>query len=403
MLAAGMVMNWAAILFPRDPVNEAAFVKGLYLIVEDALRGIERVHAGPTVSIAFFILAAVLLLSSGPTRTAVAWLGAAFLAMLPPLHFLLYRDSLVFWNSIFDRGFSGVVMQCGLAALLVVAYCYRPFWSRIVSPEASILVGGLMLGQLSWQALATKSWIEGTAAVRQVLATRTGPQFCPSISNEYSKSLTVGLDRMLCNWWVTPLSIALAPMGHVKSIVLSSDSFRPFDPLRAKSLPSMRYAPVNYDEYSRSLAAVTTLTAGDTVVFTTKGNGWLLTEGGFSHPEPWATWSQGRSAAMSFCVKGRTGEDRGMRLRFKVTAFVPDARPRLIVTVSAADRQVGEWVFNKGDAIVERLVNVPSEATDNGCTSLRFTMSDVASPASLGLSGDPRTLGLALVEMTVEP
>lgn len=401
-LATGIVMNWAAILFPRDPANKSAFGKGISLLLHDALRGIGHLHAGPAVSIAFFFIATAVMLMAGRIRKTAAGLGAGCLATFPSLHFLKYHDSLVFSNSITDRGI-GVVVQCGLVALLILAYRHRQFRSRVASAEVAILLGGLVLGQLSWHALATKSWIEATAAVRQVLATRAGPQFCPSISDEYSKSLTVGLDRILCNWWITPLSIVLAPAGQVKSIMLSPDSFRPFDPLAVKSLPSMRFVPVNYDEYLRSLATVKTLARGETVAFTTRGQGWLLTTTGFSHPESWGTWSEGKLAAMSFCIKDGVAGKQDIHLRFKVAAFVPEARPRLVVAIAAKEKQLGEWVFGKGDAIVDRFVNVPPDLSERGCTNLVFTMSDVTSPASLGISGDPRMLGLALVEMKVEP
>ena len=52
-------------------------------------------------------------------------------------------------------------------------------------------------------------------------------------------------------------------------------------------------------------------------------------------------------------------------------------------------------------AVNERDLEVPSAPFKNGCVTLEFRMSDVALPASLGLSADPRQLGIALIELKV--
>jgi len=429
LLIAGTVVNWVAILFPRDPLNKDAFLGGLSRLLKDTLEGFATIHAGPVVSITFFLVAAAVLVTGGRTRSLIATLGAVCLASLPFVHFLIYRDFLYFRNSITDRGFSGLAVQFGLALLFLAAYRCRPFRKRIDTPWIAVLVGGLVVGQLSWHALATKAWIEASAALRQVLNTRTGPQFCPTLSREYAAALTVGLDRILCDWWVTPLSVLLAPDGQVRSLVLSADAFRPFDPLSPGVLPSMPFAPVNYDAYLKALAdlngprrqgAIATTAAagyadyvkslpdasalkrGEMIGFTMSANGSVLIKSGFAPPESWGTWTNAERAVLSVCFRDGTGRSDGERLRFRVKPFVSDARPRLVVGIEAGGRRIDEWVFDNGEGFVDRIVRLPPEAVEGRCATLNFVMPGVVSPASLGISADPRKLGFALVEMRVE-
>lgn len=403
-LAAGIAVNWAAILFPRDPVNKASFVGGLYLNLHDAMQGMGNVHIGPAISITFLVLATiVMVLEPGSSvRRISAWAGAALLATLPVLHFWRFHDSLVFWNSITDRGFSGLLMQFGLAVLLISANLISQLRNRLLSTEIGILVVGLIFGQLSWQALITKSWIEATAAIKHVLATQEGPRFCPLINNEYANSLGIRLDHILCNWWITPLSIVLSPSGQVRSLLISSESFQPFDPLRVDSLPRMKSSSVNYAGYIQTLATATTIAPGSTLDFTINGLGWLHTTSGFSNPEPWGTWTVGPMATMSLCIRTDTSFKNKVRMRYKVGAFVPEARPSLLVTISIDNKEISTWSFSKNEGISERLLDLPLDSFQNNCAKLVFSMSDVASPASLGMSGDPRNLGVSFIQMKAE-
>ena len=127
-----------------------------------------------------------------------------------------------------------------------------------------------------------------------------------------------------------------------------------------------------------------------------------MTRNGLSRPEDWGTWTDGRTASLELCVaqKARDGH-HAVRLRFKLGAFVPPTRPRLDVQVFADSGKVGDWSFANPETFTERDLEVPSALFKNGCVTLEFRMSDVASPASLGLSGDPRQLGIALIELKV--
>jgi hypothetical protein len=293
-------------------------------------------------------------------------------------------------------------MQIALVVLFFAALRFRPALERQHAASALLLVVGLLLGQLSWQFLATKSWADTTSLVRHALATRTGPLNCPRVSEEYGKAASPSVDRVLCGWWATPLSIILAPDRKVRALLISPESFRPFDALDANALPTMRFAPVDYGPYVQQLSPTQALVRADTIGFTRKGDGWLMTRNGFSHPEDWGTWTVGRTASLEFCGAQKSMDGRNeVRLRFKLGAFVPPARPRLDVQLFAGGGKVGDWSFANPETIAERDLVVPSDLFKNGCVTLEFRMSDVASPASLGLYKDTRQLGIVLIELKV--
>ena len=141
---------------------------------------------------------------------------------------------------------------------------------------------------------------------------------------------------------------------------------------------------------------------GDRIEFTRKGDGWLATRSGFSYPEDWGTWAVARAASLELCVDPKAANDRhDVHLKFKVRPYVPPARPDLAVVVLADGRKVADWSFAQPEVVAQRDLDVPAALFRDGCARMELRISDLASPASLGLGADPRPLGIALIEIAV--
>ncbi|MEA3274312.1 MAG: hypothetical protein U9Q81_03270 [Pseudomonadota bacterium] len=126
----------------------------------------------------------------------------------------------------------------------------------------------------------------------------------------------------------------------------------------------------------------------------------LLTEG-WNGIESWGAWSTG-SATISVGLPQECREtmDCRLRLSFHLLNATPLTPKTLLIGVEGSPE--AEWVINSGEPL-ERLVPLPREQLrgDTGEVRIRVRVVDAASPASLGLSGDARTLGLGLHELEV--
>ncbi len=129
--------------------------------------------------------------------------------------------------------------------LLPVPSTARPMLAMIVALTA--------VSQITWQVAATAKWDQFVDDFRQVLATDRG--FVP-----YDTAFGSGttnppsvLSLLVTDWTLPSLSIALAPQGHVSSIVGNPGPilWQPFDPADPAALP--RIAGVDYTAYLDAL------------------------------------------------------------------------------------------------------------------------------------------------------
>lgn len=123
---------------------------------------------------------------------------------------------------------------------------------------------------------------------------------------------------------------------------------------------------------------------------------------GWSGQEEQGRWSVAREAYLSFSLCRVPATD--LQVDARAEGFVVKGHPAEEVEVLANDIPVARWEFgglHGGGA--SRFV-IPRAAMKVG-TSLRLTfkIGDPQSPAELGLSADPRTLGLFLRSLTIGP
>lgn len=121
---------------------------------------------------------------------------------------------------------------------------------------------------------------------------------------------------------------------------------------------------------------------------------------GFSYPEDWGSWTDGSPAIALF----RVGESCALHAEFVLDPFVPDKDRAISVAVTVNGLLLDHWSFHGPDSLGprQRLLRIPREIIgDDGAIWLVFNIKNSRSPGQLGLSDDPRALGVALHEVTL--
>jgi len=402
--ALAIALNWWAILVPRDPVNKASFVAAGLKLLQDTMSGIAYIHVSVLASVLAIVIVSILMLRQGSLgvvdRTVVV-LAAAILTLGPLLHFLRYSKSTDLSNSIGDRSVGGFMLQIVVIAMYLCAkkFFSQQLYTRIAS--VALTVSALAIGQIAWQVAATNSWSNATSVAVNSLRSSVGIAPCNENTLRGGAWYQIPPASVLCHWWVMPLSIVLAPDRNVVAMLTSTESFKPFDPLDASALPGMRFAPVDYSRYNSAVDAQKTIQLNQSVSFSAGSNGNLLIRSGFSVPEKWATWTDGRSAKLGFCLKEPLDET-GLQVRFTLNPFVSVIRPSLDVFVKANGHAETTWHFSQENPPISRAVQIPQDHfSSGGCVDLQFEFSDARPASRMGAAGDPRELGIALIDMLV--
>ena len=92
---------------------------------------------------------------------------------------------------------------------------------------------------------------------------------------------------------------------------------------------------------------------------------------------------------------------RDIRVELSLHAFVSSLHPRQRVEVLANGTPVERQTLQQAEVPAFNLV-IPGDAIgDDGVVRLEFDCPDAVSPASLGLSADPRVLSIGIVRLRV--
>jgi FkbM family methyltransferase len=141
---------------------------------------------------------------------------------------------------------------------------------------------------------------------------------------------------------------------------------------------------------------------GWVISFARAGNAEKYKSGWWSAAEDWGAWSIGDAAHLVLPLPGIPGDD--LILSGVVKAFVNAKNPRQEVEVLVNGRHVDRWVFLDG-SLQHVEVRIPAPFLKDYAIKplllVTFEIKNPVSPAALGLSGDKRTLGLGVQELTV--
>jgi hypothetical protein len=141
---------------------------------------------------------------------------------------------------------------------------------------------------------------------------------------------------------------------------------------------------------------------GETIVFSQGSGAERLLGEGWSALEPTGVWTDGEKASLVLKLAGAPPGD--VELVLAVDPFVTPDHPELKVEISSQGEQLGARVFHYRRTVFRpgkaqrplRAVLPASVRDETGRAVLELRLHDPASPLDLGLSDDPRRLGLHL-------
>lgn len=134
-------------------------------------------------------------------------------------------------------------------------------------------------------------------------------------------------------------------------------------------------------------------TIGTRIDFSSVGKASKYLRSGWSVAEPWGRWTEGRSADVNIQPDAGTAA----YLEIDAQAFVSAEGPPQVVQVMVNGRPLARLVFTAQDAIQSSRIPIPQGTTeDGGMITIRFENETPRSPAEVGLSADPRELGIGV-------
>lgn len=127
----------------------------------------------------------------------------------------------------------------------------------------------------------------------------------------------------------------------------------------------------------------------------TEGDGAFVLDTGWSIREPWGVWSDGDRASLRIPCEDTAVPNKTQRVMLRLSGFsVPD-RPATGVSIKIGEREV--WLGDISSSPKDVEFALPDGACSLGFARIIMDVKNPVSPRSLGLSADPRNLGVGLV------
>ena len=255
--------------------------------------------------------------------------------------------------------------------------------------------------QCAWMTIATYQWANMTMVLRSELRTHKGA--IPFESSELAQWQVDGQPlRPLTSAWAMPaLSILYSPNRVVKSMIVPPpDSMLAFNPYSAEGLPKLQRFGFDFHPYLAALPPVRPYPLDEWIILNDQADTAMQRGRGWWDPEPWGTWSKSE-ADLTVNLPGPVDSD--LLLQAVGGGHVNEKNPDVHVQVLVNNVPAGEWDFHyqRGAAGYESRELVFSRDALNRQQPpvFRFVVSGAHSPLELGVGGDPRILGFALVRL----
>jgi hypothetical protein len=265
-----------------------------------------------------------------------------------------------------------------------------------------LIAAVLGICQSGWSAIVSVQWSDMIMVLRSELRTHTG-------AIPYSSSLmsSWGLDgqpirTLTSEWAMPPLSILYSDHRTVKSMVVQDPgTFRPFNPYLASTLPKLQRFGFDFKPYLAALPATRDYELGNWISFNEQGETEIQKDRGWWNTEAWGTWSSDEATLRVNLPQPVTTD---LLLQAKVAAFVNKKNSDVDVQVLVNNVPAGQWSFHYKpdvtDPYEQRELVIPKDALNRAHPPIiLFLVSGAHSPYELGMGGDPRKLGFAMVQM----
>ena len=395
----GVIFAMLAIIFPRDPTQRADFFKGLLFIFHYR-------HIGARVSCIVLILCALIVLIPAIYKKTLNMLvGLAVACSLAIPAFILIRPEL----TSLDEHIVARTMNASVP--LVLAGAFLAVYFNLLQLDTGkykrlfVMAAVLGISQSAWSVVASAQWSLMLNVLRSELKTQTG--LLPFNGNLLSRPTLGGqpMRAMHADWPLMSLSIVYADAGKVQAILFPpSTSFYPFDPRIPSALPRLQRFKIDYSRYLAALPKTSPYEPGQWIDFSDGGDAITYETGGWWKPEPWGTWTA-EQAGLTIDFGGEVKSD--LTMEAVAVAFVNDKHPTVDVEVLVNDIAAGKWSFRSkvGSPEFQTYRMVLSRKALNKALPvvIRLRVSGAGSSAAAGLSGDARTLGLAVRRLRLLP
>jgi hypothetical protein len=142
---------------------------------------------------------------------------------------------------------------------------------------------------------------------------------------------------------------------------------------------------------------------GSDIVFKSEGNSPLYTADGWSNPEEWGRWTDGREASLNIPLDTATlAPESDLILTAELQAFVSENHPSQTFVIKANGTRIEDGAFNLGTPSHEITATIPaSVARMKTPLQVTITLENPISPARVGVSNDNRMLGLGLQRLRI--
>jgi hypothetical protein len=143
------------------------------------------------------------------------------------------------------------------------------------------------------------------------------------------------------------------------------------------------------------------LPINDRIDFRSDGTGLQYLGVGWHRPEDWGTWSGSQSTSLFAQLPSLPDN---VNLRIAATAFVRAEHPSLNVIVKINDRSVDTLMFDVETSSMEAVIPLDAAGLNasGGLLKVTFENRTAATPTELGISDDPRLLGIGLLWAEIE-
>jgi hypothetical protein len=141
---------------------------------------------------------------------------------------------------------------------------------------------------------------------------------------------------------------------------------------------------------------------GERISFAQGGTSLKYTWFGWSGVEPWGTWTEGSNSFV--LLKLSDIPDRDMALSIEGQAFLTDKHPIQDIEVLVNRHPVETLRYAFPASVDTRVITIPQSfiREKKGLLIIEFKIKSPKSPAEMGLSADPRLLGLGLVSLRLD-
>lgn len=131
-------------------------------------------------------------------------------------------------------------------------------------------------------------------------------------------------------------------------------------------------------------------------------NGLHLQDEGWSSPESWGTWSDGKHASLLPIPLREAVRNKELFLQADILPFIAKPGQTQVVNVLANGRVVANWLFAEANPHRTATAIIPRQAfADSNDLSLSFEIPEAASPVTYGLSSDTRKLGIGIKHIAI--